>query len=249
MIAMRASDTGIGKSILSVLQRIFGRTPEKAGYNDTDLMEVLFQKNAALTDAQMRAFPYATELDVTTLAVTYAASLLPSRPLRVLDFGGSFAFHYRIARLASPHIPLRWAIVETKQLVERAVPLATDELRFFPDIKSATSWLGATDLVFSSGVVQYLPDTEDAITRLVEIGAPVMVWNRMAFCEAERHTEDQKSLLSENGPGPLPPGFVDREVFFSVTRIPKSEFMKRHTTHDLIWHFNSDYPGFIFVKR
>jgi hypothetical protein len=48
----------------------------------------------------------------------------------VLDFGGGCGIHYKQAK--SPDV--RWAVVETRMMVDRASELATDKLKFFADI-------------------------------------------------------------------------------------------------------------------
>lgn len=67
----------------------------------------------------------------------------------VLDFGGGAGLHYKLARKQSPNI--RWAVVETPAMVQRARQLATDRLMFFEGIEEASNWLGKVDLVHSNG--------------------------------------------------------------------------------------------------
>ncbi|UPT88383.1 hypothetical protein HAP41_0000004395 [Bradyrhizobium barranii subsp. apii] len=70
----------------------------------------------------------------------------------VLDFGGGAGLHYKVARRQCPDI--RWAVVETPAMVQRAKELGTDRLMFFERIDQAADWLGTVDLLHSNGAIQ-----------------------------------------------------------------------------------------------
>jgi hypothetical protein len=52
-----------------------------------------------------------------------------------------------------------------------------------------------------------------------------MLWQRMAFATGERSIVVQTSQLSDNGMGPLPPGFENRPVSYPATFVTEHEFM------------------------
>jgi hypothetical protein len=73
-----------------------------------------------------------------------------------------------------------------------------------------------------------------------------MLWSKLALREGERRHYVQTSRLSENGPGPLPPGSVDREIRHSVTEISRDGFFAAHRDYRVAWAFVDTYPGFLF---
>ena len=221
---------------------------KQSNYQDPDLVEVVFAKTVALEDASLFSFPASAGLDQTVLGVAYAASLIADRPLRVLDFGGACGFHHRVSGAALPHIATRWAIVETAAMAKRAAALATDSLQFFDRIPDAIDWLGDIDLMHSSGTLQCIGEPESVLTELCSIGARVLAWNRLSLSSGARVSVEQTSMLSENGPGPMPANFVDRQVSYARTEIPVGDFLAAHSRYRLMWKFSGDSVGYIFVR-
>src|SRR6266700_933030 len=100
----------------SVKRRLFRPSETIEGYEQPELVDVIFRKTVAYIPQsewpEMRG----------------ASS--------VLDFGGGCGLHYKQAR--SPLV--RWAVVETPAMVERARELATVRLQFFTGISEAKDW-------------------------------------------------------------------------------------------------------------
>src|SRR5207244_2202966 len=136
----------------------------------------------------------------------------------VLDFGGGCGLHYKLGRLQSPDI--RWAIVETPAMLERANELATDKLQFFTDISEARKWLGAIDVMYSNSVLQYTAEPENTLERLCGLRAKRMIWERISLSKAHVEREVQSSMLGDNGPGSLP-GLKEKIVRYTRTKIPE----------------------------
>src|SRR5260370_29784385 len=105
--------------ISAITRRIFPPTETLEGYDEPDLVEVIFQKTRAYD-------PHGDWPEMVGFS-------------SVLDFGGGCGLHYKLARRQSPDI--RWAVVETPAMLERASELATEKLRFFTDISDAPKWL------------------------------------------------------------------------------------------------------------
>lgn len=152
-------------------------------------------------------------------------------PLRVIDFGGACGFHHRAASLIG--VPLRWAVVETPAMVAKAKALASPSLDFFPTIEDAVAWAGGVDLVFSSSALQYLDDPDAYLRKLVGLGAPLMAWSRLPMTDGDQRSEMQQSRLGDNGPGPLPPGFEDRDVSYRKTYLAIDRFVGGHAGYAL----------------
>ena len=52
-----------------------------------------------------------------------------------------------------------------------------------------------------------------------------MLWQRMAFATGARVIVVQTSQLSDNGIGPLPPGFANRLVSYPATYVSETDFL------------------------
>lgn len=140
----------------------------------------------------------------------------------VLDFGGGAGLHYKVARRQRPDI--RWAVVETPAMVQRAKELGTDRLMFFERIDQAADWLGSVDLLHSNGAIQYVPDALETVRTLCTVRPATLAWYRVPISE-ER--EVQTSYLSDNGPGSL---LASREKLVRYERnwISEQAFIQAH---------------------
>jgi hypothetical protein len=85
----------------------------------------------------------------------------------VLDFGGGCGIHYKLAKSST----VRWAVVETARMVERASELATDRLRFFTSIDTAKEWLDDIDVMHSRHALHYTTDPADTLQKLCSLRA------------------------------------------------------------------------------
>jgi hypothetical protein len=201
----------IRQLISAITRRIFPPTETLEGYAEPDLIEVIFRKTRA----------YDPRGDWPEMAGVSS----------VLDFGGGCGVHYKLARRQSPDI--RWAVVETPAMLERASELATEKLQFFGDISEAQKWLGAIDVMYSNSVLQYTPDPEDTLTRLCRLRARRMIWDRITLSKAHIEREVQSSLLGDNGPGSLP-GLKEKIVRYTRTKIPEQTFLRAHEHYVLM---------------
>jgi hypothetical protein len=146
----------------------------------------------------------------------------------VLDFGGGAGIDYRQARSET----VRWAVVESAGMVERASELETERLRFFTAISEAAEWLGEVDLMHSNGALQYVPEPLHTLDQLCGLKAKQMLWKRVLLSSSSLEREVQSSFLGDNGPGSLP---VLREkiIKYDRTRIPEPDFVARHRDYYL----------------
>jgi hypothetical protein len=198
------------KFLASVRRRLFPPTETLDGYDDPELVDVIFRKTVAY-----RPQGNWPEID--------GAS-------SVLDFGGGCGLHYKLASLQTPDI--RWAIVETPVIIQRAAELSSDKLRFFPDIASAADWLGTIDVMHSNSALQYTPDPKEKLTQLCALRAKKMLWQRLSLTKSSVEQEIQSSLLGDNGPGSLP-GLKEKKVRYIRTKIPERTFLDAHKDYTL----------------
>lgn len=214
------------RQLIADLKRRFVRPSETLdGYDDPELVDVIFRKTQAYQPRE--AWP--------EIAGTSS----------VLDFGGGCGLHYKLARLECPDI--RWAVVETPAMVERAHELSTDRLRFFTSIASAAEWLGPFDLMHSNSALQYAADPESALRQLCSLRANRMIWKRIALSDGCLERDVQLSLLGYNGPGVLP-GIKEKNIRYIRTKIPEAMFLKAHAEYSLIER-GSDWFRFSLSSR
>jgi putative methyltransferase (TIGR04325 family) len=214
------------------------------GYEHSDLVETVVRRTAALLQSPRIDDAVAGEVLTPTLLALAAAE---RDDPHVLDFGGAAGLHYLAARQAFPTKRFHWAVVETPTMVAAAT-LGSDVLRFFPDPSEAANWLGRVDVMHSNGALQYLDEPEAMLQRLIGLRAPVMLWARMLLGE-RRERFSQSSRLTENGPGSVPSGLVDRTVVYDATRIPRADFLAQHTDagYRLAWKAR-DTESYLFIR-
>ncbi|MEK9280973.1 MULTISPECIES: hypothetical protein [unclassified Bradyrhizobium] len=173
------------------------------GYENPELVDLIVQKTKRLLDQPIAPWPEMANFR------------------SVLDFGGSCGIHYFRAKSTSPEV--RWAVVETPAMAERAKQFESDGLKFFTSIAGAQNWLGEPDAVFSEGALQFTQDPETHLADLCGLGASSMIWQRVSLSRNGRQVSRQSSLLSENGPGFI----VSRKrVEYQIIRIPESVFLQ-----------------------
>ncbi|HYD70480.1 methyltransferase, TIGR04325 family [Azospirillum sp.] len=155
-------------------------------------------------------------------AAPWVAGLLAAygevwRPLNILDFGGAAGAHYHQFAGKFPHVPLNWAVVETPAMASYcAADPALRPVRFYDSVASATQALGTVDVVIASSSLQYTPDPMAALAELLGLKARWLGITRMPLWDGPVIRCMQRSTLSANGPGPLPPGFEDRMVEYPL---------------------------------
>jgi putative methyltransferase (TIGR04325 family) len=200
------------------------RCPGQA-YEDHRLVEVIFQKTLHLSK----------NIDKSPLALTdsflqsLSAILLVFRHtqhdrLNVLDFGGACGAHYFLLRSLLPeNLKIQWIVVETPVMIAKAQQLETDELHFCNSISAARNMMSDINLIHSSGTIQYLPDVESTLIEMMDCMSTFLFFNRLVLSGKEKIVTIQESLLSANGPGPMPAGLEDGLCRYPITYFPKEQ--------------------------
>lgn len=162
--------------------------------------------------------------------------------LKVIDFGGGCGIHYFIAKagLRGDNVKIHWSVVETPALVRKARLMETDELHFFDNIVEAVRTMGGVDLLHSSGAIQYLPDPYESLDDIINAGASFLMLNRLVLSTGDKDViKIQETMLSSNGPGPLPIGFDDRICRYPITYIQYDKLNKSIQNHyQMRFNFN-----------
>jgi len=183
------------------------------GYNNAVIADVIAYKTSLGVDTRH----FAPEQAVNSIvSVGIATAEITERPLTVLDFGGGCGFHYfRVA--ASTRSQLRWAIVETPTMAERALKLAQGRFEVFTDISAATAALGRVHLVHASSSIQYVAEPLYTLKALAMLRARYFMLARFPVWGSNQLVGVQTSPLAANGIGPMPPSIADREVSYPIT--------------------------------
>jgi putative methyltransferase (TIGR04325 family) len=183
------------------------------GYDDAAIADVIAYKTALAVDPRNFA-PEQAINSIIALGIT--AADISERPLTVLDFGGGCGFHYfRVT--AALRSQLRWAIVETPTMAERAAKLAQGRFDVFTDLAAAAAALGRIHLVHASSAIQYVSDPLGTLKALATLQARYFMLARFPVWSRGQLVGVQTSPLEANGIGPMPPTIADRQVRYPVT--------------------------------
>jgi len=213
------------------------------GYNDPDIADVIAYKAALPVD--LRQFAPEQALN-SILPISIAAAEVGNRPLTVLDFGGGCGFHY-FRTVAAVRTPLRWAIVETPTMAERALKLAKDRFEVFTDIAAAASALGRVDVVHASSVIQYVPDPLATLRTLAALRARYFALARFPRWTGPKVVAAQSSTLAGNGLGPMPPTIANRPVMYPLTFLNYDETLRTLSHYRVALTIES--PSAVYVIR
>jgi len=124
-----------------------------------------------------------------------------ARPLRVLDYGGSFAAYYEALRSFCPQLQLDWTVVETPSTCAMLAHLGDHALRWSPRVPPGESF----DVCFISGTLNYLPDVAQTIADC-QLVSRWLVPARIPIVEAN----DDHAYLQVVSSNPLAPTFAGR---------------------------------------
>lgn len=225
------------KVSFNILRKFFGYTVnytsfgealsacESDAYQNATLISVVRDKN--IIYRQSSAANKTIELSGLKTLLPFAL-LAKSKNLRVLDFGGGGGSHYTTLKVVlGDRSNIRWNVVETPQMVRGCRILENNELKFFDDIQEARGHLDGLDLVFTSSALQYCNEPLSVLRELVDLEAPHLFLSRTPFIETPRSEfRRQVSLLSNNGPGPLPKGYKDAKISYPLTFVSREAVEK-----------------------
>ncbi len=150
--------------------------------------------------------------------------------LNILDFGGACGAHYfEVRKFIPENILLNWYVVETPRMVSSAKEkikspqgINYPELHFIDSFNHINSKI---DFIHSSSALQYVDNPYQILSKLIELNADWILFNRMIFNENERDfITIQSSYLSSNGPGPLPYGYSDKIISYPHTTMGFNKF-------------------------
>lgn len=182
------------------------------GYEDSRILDVVEAKTRALDS------PALTDSEV---ALLLGVRLIDRDIPRILDFGGGCGAHLLALRFQKSMIaPI---IVESPGMAERARRTGFMAVSAIPGV--ATLLGGAVDVIHASRALQCCPDPIGTLDELLNLKAPVCVITLLPVGRPAVYVSP--SMLSDHGPGPMPPGFVDRPVSCVWTVLDRQAVMDR----------------------
>ncbi len=200
------------------------------GYNNSDIADVIAYKTAIPVDQRQ----FAPEQAINSiLAVGIAAAEIRDRPLTVLDFGGGCGFHY-FRVVPTIRTPLRWGIVETPTMAERASELSQGRFQVFTDVAAAADVLGRIDLIHASSSIQYVPDPLETLRTLAALRPRYFGLLRFPAWGRPPIVGLQTSPLSANGIGPMPPNIPDRMITYPVSFTSFDDVMRIFAGYEIV---------------
>ncbi|MFY9315024.1 MAG: methyltransferase, TIGR04325 family [Burkholderiales bacterium] len=212
-------------------------------YGSADVVEVVLRKTARYRDEISASG--ATRLTPAN-AFSLCGLLACAGPgeTKVIDVGGACGAHYFLARALLPKsLRLRWVVVETPLMVERAAGVfASDELSFSADLESAISSMDGIDLLHTSGTLQVVDRPYELLARIASASARHLMFGRLGLTRGSRDVVAvHESWLSRNGPGPMPSGIQDRKVRYPYVCIRESVFHETvRKNYDIVMTVDDD---------
>ena len=101
--------------------------------------------------------------------------------MNVLDFGGSLGSSYFQYERFLKNLAVNWSVVEQKIFVEYGKKYFEDErLTFYFDLQEYTTERKA-DVILLSSVLPYLPDPYSVLETLLQLAAPLVIFDKMPF--------------------------------------------------------------------
>jgi len=187
-----------------------------SGYHAEDIAAVIAFRTQAIAQGLPGLYMHPDYWAMLAMAVGMARQR--RTPVRVLDFGGGCGLHYHCIKALVPGVELRWCVVETP--VMAAPGIAAEDLVFATSIEDGLRLLGGCDIVHASGALPYVVEPEETLRRLLAVDAEFFVLARFPVHRGSRCVGVQRAMLSQHGPGPMPPGIPEREVRYPVTFLP-----------------------------
>lgn len=210
------------KKFLPVLRKLKIRGRSIESYQDLDLIQLIIFKNL-----QLRQSPELTNLDTMCFRTIAAVGLTNKnkKNISVLDFGGGAGHHQFLARNLFRSVYFDWTVVETETMSRVAQEVIKDEgLRFISNLKTLTK-SSNFDLIFSNSAIQYTQDPLNTLRELLNLEFEHFFITRIPLIlDGNQTTYLQKSLLSQNGPGPAPSNIRDKWVRYKINIMSKNSF-------------------------
>ena len=195
------------------------------GYENQEIVDVVYHKTDIFRTMLCNAKDANVGIDRQTaqnmFVLSYTASEKGS-PLNVLDLGGALGATYFLMDRLLPGIIGQWHIVETAPMVNAGRSLfANHKLTFDDHIQKVLSDYNNLDLIFASGVLQYISQPLEILKQILAAGEFIYLTRTIVGLDINRHhITHQVTAIADHGPGPLPGGFIDVKTLQPMVIIP-----------------------------
>lgn len=217
------------------------------GYENPLLVEFLYQKTINFRDKlhNENGFRFDTSFINTLIAFS---GINYSNTIQVVDYGGSFGYHYFIMRKIFPkNIKIFWNVIETPSICNKAELLQTDELLFFKSIQDYNNSRSTekVDLVLLSSSLQFLKNPLEVLGDLIDIDSKHIFITRTPFNKENRNIISvQTSKMQFNGPGKLNHSSSNMKIKYPIHFISREVVESYFNGYDLIYSVEEDAGGY-----
>lgn len=151
------------------------------GYEDRNVIQVVSFKTEVLKKTLADSNGRTTISDRQTVQNMFVLSYAwAGRPLKVLDIGGACGANYFVLDHILPSKIGSWSVLETPGMVAEGRRLFQDiRLTFIEDIDWGMAGRCDFDLLFGSGVLQYLPNPLRALDGWLKMDTPFIYLTRL----------------------------------------------------------------------
>ncbi len=213
---------------------------QKNAYENIELCDMVAEKTANYRNQLcLQLTPLSSNVSFLLAAINNIRATNHTSSFTILDFGGACGVHYfEIKKFLPESLDIKWIVIETTQMVNSAKThnLETEGLTFRDSLEN----LPPIDFIYSSGALQYTSKPYNILEQLLKIDANYILFNRMMFNDDVREIITiQTSLLSENGPGPMPKYYIDKKISYPHTTLSFHHFNSFVSkNYKLVWIFS-----------
>jgi putative methyltransferase (TIGR04325 family) len=216
-----------------------------SGYQDPHFVRYLVEQTKQFISGINQETDYILE-DQTTIHTFLALPFISCHEsINIVDIGGGCGLHYfQFKKVVRDRIRFNWAVVETPALCQASKSIENDELHFYENLDDAMKNSGRTDLVISSGAIQYFSDPRSILAQIINLKAKYVMLTRLSLALIDFDIITvQRSRYSQNGLEKLPAGFEDIIIEYPHTNMCEKDFVNIITKGYKIVVFLKDQSG------
>lgn len=215
------------RKVYSDYETAYANSDPKA-YQAEEIIEVVFQKTLKFKENLKKGI-----LEISpTISNAFCSIMLvllekEKKEIKLIDFGGACgALYFQTRNFFPSDTIIRWAVIETPAMVNKAKKLSNEELSFWCDLNEAITFLGTPDIFYTSGTIQALDKPREYLQKMVNIKSDYVFFNRVGVHKGKGDLFTvHSSKLSWNGPGKLPSGFKDKWVKYPFCFMEEKFFL------------------------
>ncbi len=173
--------------------------------------------------------------------------------LNVVDFGGSLGSTFFYVKKIMPlQILLKWSIIEQQHYVDTGRKLfESEQLNFYYDLNDFKKKSPEQEVLLLSGVLQYLPESDNILQQLQSYGFDYIIVDRTSFVQDEQEFWTIQKVPESIYKAEYPCKFFNKEKF--IQRL--SQYQVEHV-FDAVYDANRTingkncvWEGMLFKKR